>query len=203
MPALSKKIIGITGNIASGKTMISSYLSNKGYVIIDTDVITENIYVNDVYFRKELSRLLGPEIIKNDLINKHKVAQIVFSDSKLLQSLNRIIHPLIKKETQTQINQSYGIVFVIVPLMFETDFYLLMDKIIMIKVTEKIQLERLMKRNNLSETQAWQRIRPQLKQDEKIRRADYVIDNSGDVTSLYRQVDFILAEIEAEHELSA
>lgn len=183
--------------------MISSYLSNKGYVIIDTDVITENIYVNDVYFRKELSRLLGPEIIKNDLINKHKVAQIVFSDSKLLQSLNRIIHPLIKKETQTQINQSYGIVFVIVPLMFETDFYLLMDKIIMIKVTEKIQLERLMKRNNLSETQAWQRIRPQLKQDEKIRRADYVIDNSGDVTSLYRQVDFILAEIEAEHELSA
>ncbi|MDR3214936.1 MAG: dephospho-CoA kinase [Bacilli bacterium] len=201
---LSKKIIGITGNIASGKSLISDYLNDLGYKIIDTDVITNELYAHNLYLKAALINLFTDEIINNNQINKTMIAKIVFSDLNKLKQLNDLIHPLIKKETIRQINDYFNnnpqseLIFVVVPLLYETNFNKIVNKVIFIKVDDKLQIERLMKRNNLTKKDALLRIKTQIKQELKISKADYVIDNNKTKRHLLAQVDIILKEIEVK-----
>ena len=81
MREMSKKVIGITGNIASGKSAVTDYLSKKGYQIIDTDKITQDVYDNNDYFKNEVIKLFGNEVLKDNVIDKKQISKIVFNDS--------------------------------------------------------------------------------------------------------------------------
>ncbi|MDR1781621.1 MAG: dephospho-CoA kinase [Bacilli bacterium] len=201
MSTLSRKIIGLTGNIASGKSSISDYLKGKGYAIVDTDIITQNIYQNNDVFKNELVNLLGNNILVNNKIDKNKVSKLVFENKDLLIKLNNIIHPIIKELSIKELNKYQGIVFFIVPLLFETDFNKLVDKIILVTINKDIQIDRLMKRNNLTYEATLQRINSQVPQEDKIKKADYIIDNSKDLNYLYDQINKILKKIEDKDEL--
>ena len=197
MREMSKKIIvGVTGNIASGKSAVTDYLTSLGYHVIDTDIITQDVYDNSECFRSGLIKLLGDDIIEDDVIDKKKVANIVFNDKNKLERLNELAHPIIKKATLDEIAKYDGIVFVAVPLLFEAGFDDFVDYIIVVQIERDNQLVRLMKRNNLSESEANLRIDAQVPQEEKIKKADYVLDNNLSTEELHQQIDVLLNELE-------
>ena len=196
MRELSKKVIGITGNIAVGKSAVVDYLKMLDYPIIDTDLITQDIYLNDSYFKAEMIKLFGTSIIKDNQIDKKEVAKLVFNDKEKLDALNKLAHPLIKTKTRQLISEYDGLIFVDIPLLYEAKFEDMVAKVILVVANEDVQLDRLIKRNNLSKTDALKRINSQLKQDVKKAYANYVIENNTSLKVLYQQVNSILLDLE-------
>lgn len=189
-------IIGITGSIACGKSLVSNYLQEKGYTIIDADKIGHMALENDEV-KKQLVNKFGKSILKDNEINRVTLGKLVFENNENLKELNNIIHPQIRKNIseQIQVHKNEKLVFVDVPLLFEAKFDDLVEKIIVISLDEKIQLERLMNRNSLSKEEALQRIKSQIPIREKEKLGDYVVDNSFTQENTYNQVDRILEKL--------
>ena len=189
-------IIGITGSIACGKSLVSNYLQEKGYTIIDADKIGHMALENDEV-KKQLVNKFGKSILKDNEINRVTLGKLVFENNENLKELNNIIHPQIRKNIseQIQVHKNEKLVFVDVPLLFEAKFDDLVEKIIVISLDEKIQLERLMNRNSLSKEEAVQRIKSQIPVREKEKLGDYVVDNSFTQENTYSQVDRILEKL--------
>ena len=189
-------IIGITGSIACGKSLVSNYLQEKGYTIIDADKIGHMALENDEV-KKQLINKFGKSILKDNEVNRVTLGKLVFENNENLKELNNIIHPQIKKNIseQIQVHKNEKLVFVDVPLLFEAKFDDLVEKIIVISLDEKIQLERLMNRNSLSKEEALQRIKSQIPVREKEKLGDYVVDNSFTQENTYNQVDRILEKL--------
>ena len=189
-------IIGITGSIACGKSLVSNYLQEKGYIIIDADKIGHMTLENDEV-KKQLVNKFGKSILKDNEVNRVTLGKLVFENNENLKELNNIIHPQIRKNIseQIQVHKNEKLVFVDVPLLFEAKFDDLVEKIIVISLDEKIQLERLMNRNSLSKEEALQRIKSQIPVREKEKLGDYVVDNSFTQENTYNQVDRILEKL--------
>ena len=189
-------IIGITGSIACGKSLVSNYLQEKGYTIIDADKIGHMALENDEV-KKQLVNKFGKSILKDNEVNRVTLGKLVFENNENLKELNNIIHPQIRKNIseQIQVHKNEKLVFVDVPLLFEAKFDDLVEKIIVISLDEKIQLERLMNRNSLSKEEALQRIKSQIPVREKEKLGDYVVDNSFTQENTYNQVDRILDKL--------
>lgn len=189
-------IIGITGSIACGKSLVSNYLQEKGYTIIDADKIGHMALENDEV-KKQLVNKFGKSILKDNEVNRVNLGKLVFENNENLKELNNIIHPQIRKNIseQIQVHKNEKLVFVDVPLLFEAKFDDLVEKIIVISLDEKIQLERLMNRNSLSKEEALQRIKSQIPVREKEKLGDYVVDNSFTQENTYNQVDRILEKL--------
>ena len=189
-------IIGITGSIACGKSLVSNYLQEKGYTIIDADKIGHMALENDEV-KKQLVNKFGKSILKDNEVNRVTLGKLVFENNENLKELNNIIHPQIRKNIseQIQMHKNEKLVFVDVPLLFEAKFDDLVEKIIVISLDEKIQLERLMNRNSLSKEEALQRIKSQIPVREKEKLGDYVVDNSFTQENTYKQVDRILEKL--------
>ena len=189
-------IIGITGSIACGKSLVSNYLQEKGYTIIDADKIGHMALENDEV-KKQLVNKFGKSILKDNEVNRVNLGKLVFENNENLKELNNIIHPQIRKNIseQLQVHKNEKLVFVDVPLLFEAKFDDLVEKIIVISLDEKIQLERLMNRNSLSKEEALQRIKSQIPVREKEKLGDYVVDNSFTQENTYNQVDRILEKL--------
>ena len=189
-------IIGITGSIACGKSLVSNYLQEKGYTIIDADKIGHMALENDEV-KKQLVNKFGKSILKDNEVNRVTLGKLVFENNENLKELNNIIHPQIRKNIseQLQVHKNEKLVFVDVPLLFEAKFDDLVEKIIVISLDEKIQLERLMNRNSLSKEEALQRIKSQILVREKEKLGDYVVDNSFTQENTYKQVDRILEKL--------
>jgi dephospho-CoA kinase len=198
MPNVSKTIVGITGNIASGKSEVSKYLKSLGFVVIDTDVITSLIYLHDDDFKEKMIKLFGKKILRaDDSIDKRKVAKIVFDDPDEMKKLSKLIHPLIKKELKKVLEPLDGYIFVEAPVLFEAGFEDMFDQILMISVSYQEQLKRLMKRPNMSQQEALKIIEAQMPQSLKEKKSDYVIDNSYDLTTLHRNIDQYIKKLTA------
>lgn len=189
-------IIGITGSIACGKSLVSNYLQEKGYTIIDADKIGHMALENDEV-KKQLVNKFGKSILKDNEVNRVTLGKLVFENNENLKELNNIIHPQIRKNIseQIQVYKNEELVFVDVPLLFEAKFDDLVEKIIVVSLDEKIQLERLMNRNSLSKEEALQRIKSQIPVREKEKLGDYVVDNSFTQENAYNQVDRILEKL--------
>ena len=189
-------IIGITGSIACGKSLVSNYLQEKGYTIIDADKIGHMALENDEV-KKQLVNKFGKSILKDNEVNRVTLGKLVFENNENLKELNNIIHPQIRKNIseQLQVHKNEKLVFVDVPLLFEAKFDDLVEKIIVVSLDEKIQLERLMNRNSLSKEEALQRIKSQIPVREKEKLGDYVVDNSFTQENTYNQVDRILEKL--------
>ena len=189
-------IIGITGSIACGKSLVSNYLQEKGYTIIDADKIGHMALDNDEV-KKQLVNKFGKSILKDNEVNRVTLGKLVFENNENLKELNNIIHPQIRKNIseQIQVHKNEKLVFVDVPLLFEAKFDDLVEKIVVVSLDEKIQLERLMNRNSLSKEEALQRIKSQIPVREKEKLGDYVVDNSFTQENTYNQVDRILEKL--------
>ena len=189
--------IGITGSIACGKSMVSNYLREKGYTIIDADKLGHIALTSDEV-KEKLKKSFGLTILENNEISREKLGKLVFGNDENLKILNSIVHPYIRKIIlQLQENhRDERFVFLDIALLFEAGFEDLVEKIIVVHVDEKIQLARLMSRNALSKEQAMFRIESQMSSKDKSILGNYVIDNGGTKEETYKQIDLIIEALE-------
>ena len=199
----NSKIIGLTGGIASGKSTVSSILIDKGYKVIDADILSREVVAIGKPAYKDIIKYFGENILNEDKsLNRRALGDLVFSDEEHLLVLNNIIHPYIFKEIQNYIDNtpiSDNIIFVDIALLIEKYDELkkqgiIFDEIWLIYVDEDTQLKRLMLRNNLNEKQATDRIKAQIPLKEKKEKATKIIDNNGSLTQLNQNVEELLKE---------
>ncbi len=180
--------VAITGNIASGKSQVEKLISDKNYTVYDTDKIAHDILdkVNDFY---------GYDVFTDGRIDRKKLGELVFSNPDLKKKLEEIIHPGVKEEILKIFEKDYPIVFISIPLLFETGFDKLFDKIIFVQCDDDIRLYRLMERNQITKSQALSRMNSQQGQEEKIKKSDYILYNNSTITDLETQVNSLLTNI--------
>ncbi len=178
-------VAGLTGGIASGKSTVSAFFQNAGAVIADADKIAREVVKKGLPAWKKIREHFGPDVLLPDgEINREWLGDIIFHQPKEKEILNTIVHPHVFREMEKQIHEAEkkhpaGVVIQDIPLLFESKMEKRIFPVIVVYVPERIQLERLMKRNSLSETSAMARIRAQMPIEEKKKIADFVIDNSG------------------------
>ncbi|CAH0418449.1 dephospho-CoA kinase [Periweissella ghanensis] len=192
------KIMGLTGGIASGKSTVSQYLAQKGIPIIDADIVAREVVAPDKPLLAHLVAHFGSEILlPTGTLNRRALGEIVFNDANELKLLNELMDPAIRTAIMQKITayQAAGTALVCLdaPTLFEAHYEHTVDFVVVVYVSPEVQLTRLKLRDNLSLTAAQQRIAAQISIDEKRRRADYVIDNQGDLAQTYCQVDDLLA----------
>lgn len=192
-------IIGITGSIASGKSLVTEYLKNKGYNIIDCDIISHQVLEFDEVF-KQLVKYFGNEIISNNKIDRKILGNIVFNNIEKKHLLESIVFPYIKSEIIKQLNMYNNIVFLDAPLLIEYNLHPITDEIILVKTDKDIQINRLMERDNISYEYALKKINSQLSIEEKEKYATYVINNNLSIQDTYNQIENILNSLEEKYE---
>ena len=166
--------IAITGNIASGKSEVEKIIA-QNFPVFDADKIAHKFLGN---------------------VDRRALGEKVFSDPVARKKLEEYIHPKVKDEILKIFYESQEkCVFVSIPLLFETGFDKLFDKIIFVQCDDKLRLERLMKRNNFTKEQALKRMNAQMPQDDKINKSDFVIHNNSTKKELAEQVNELLKKI--------
>ncbi len=177
------KIIGLTGGIASGKSTVSRALRELGAIIIDADEVAHAIIEPGKPAWKDIVEHFGLGVLNPDqTIDREKLGAIVFNDPARLQVLNQITHPRVGEQFKQMIKdiksqQADAVLFIEVPLLYETHMDRICDEVWVVWVDEETQIQRLMKRDGLSREDALKRIDAQMSLDEKAKRADVVIDN--------------------------
>ncbi len=190
----NRKIIGLTGNIASGKSTVSKYLIEKGYEVIDADLVAREVVEVDSKGLILIVENFGKEILNEDgSLDRKKLGSIVFSDKNKLSELNNLLHPLIRNEILNRIkNSTEQIVFVDAALLYETNLDKIVDEVWCVALDDDIRLDRLMKRDNIDKSDALNRIDSQGSNESKIKKADIIIMNNLETEDLYNRVDEIL-----------
>ncbi len=185
------KVIGLTGGMGSGKSSASNYLSEKGVSVIDADKISREMVSPGSDALNELVRNFGKEILKHDgTLNRKLLADIVFNDKRKLRMLNLIMHERIVREIKDQLETfDEKIMVVDAPLLIETGLDKIVDEIWVVDIDENTQMERIKNRDNLSFKEIKKRMESQLSRSERNRHADVILDNSGNLKDLYRQID--------------
>ncbi|MCD7894752.1 MAG: dephospho-CoA kinase [Erysipelotrichaceae bacterium] len=187
------KVIGITSSIAGGKSTVTNYLRQKGYVVLDADEISHHALdkgERSYYQVKEMFR----ECVDEDRnIDRQKLGKIVFNDQRMKKQLEDIIHPYVSSTMKKQIQQCHqDVIFLDIPLLYEAHFEYLCDKIIVVYVDENTQCERLMKRNHIDKQEARHLMQQQMSIEEKKNKADYILDNTLGFEDLYQNIERIL-----------
>jgi dephospho-CoA kinase len=180
--------ICLTGSIATGKTTVSKFMQAEGAIIIDTDLITHSIYNHPTPTSIKILEVFGPEYLKEQNIDRKKLGERVFKNPHDLELLNSIVHPSVRaevakftrhyKKIEEQNNKSFLLVYVI-PLFFESavsDYDI--DYIVVAGCSKENQFKRLVEREGYTEQEAIRRINSQIPIEEKMMKADYVIDNN-------------------------
>lgn len=192
-------IIGLTGSIASGKSTISAMLKDKGYPIIDADLVARLVVEPGTSNLQEIEREFGSSVINKDgTLNREALGKLIFNDPAKRKQLNDLMHPAIRSEMFRQrdehLKSGQKTLIMDIPLLFESRLQHFVDKILVVSVTEEMQLQRLMNRNSLTKDEATARIQSQLPISEKEKGADAVIYNNGTIEQSKEQLERILTE---------
>lgn len=182
--------IGLTGNIASGKSEVEKTLIDNGYKVLCLDFVTHYIYENDLDFKKDLISIFNTS-------ERLEVAKIVFNNKDKLKILENLIYPKIKKYMENFFieNKDKDKVIVSAAMLFESGFYKYFDKIIFVSANYDLRLDRLMKRNNLTIIEAKKRIQSQEDEDIKISKSDYIIYNNSTFEELRDNCQKVIKDI--------
>jgi dephospho-CoA kinase len=192
-------IIGLTGSIASGKSTVSLMFHDLNVPVIDADKISREV-VNpheDAY--NKIVDTFGNSILQDDkTIDRPKLGEIIFNDHVMREKLNNIVHPAVRERMLAKrdafVKAGVPTVVLDIPLLFESNLTHLVDKTLVISVTESVQLTRLMTRNGYNEQEARQRIQSQIPITDKVKMANAVIDNNGTKQETYEQLEQLLQQ---------
>lgn len=189
--------IAITGNIASGKTSVQRILAQKHYKVLDTDIVGHRLLDELPEIKTAFSKY---DIFDKDgKINRTELGKLVFTNSNLKAKLEAIIHPAIKQEILKffDYNADEKVVFVGIPLLFETNMRDIFDEAVLIYTNDKIRKKRLIERNSYTAEYAQCRMDSQMPQDDKKTLCEHIIDNSGSLDNLKSEVEKFLEDISA------
>lgn len=191
------KLIGLTGGIATGKSVVSDYLHQQGIPVIDADIVTHQVEQTGTPGLQALVDAFGQRILLADgALDRQAIGRIVFNNPADLKQLVRIIDPFIREEIFSQLKRYRDAELTVLdaPTLFENGYVHLVDEVVVVYCDPVTQLQRLMKRNKLSIVSATKRIRNQWPLQTKCDLADTIIYNSGTMTTTLTQVDRWLAK---------
>ena len=190
------KIIGITGGIASGKSTVTNFLRQKGFQVVDADAVVHQLQKPGGRLFEALVQHFGQEIIlENGELNRPLLASLIFSNTEEQEWSKQIQGEIIREELarlRDQLAQTESIFFMDIPLLFEQDYSSWFDQTWLVYVEPDVQMERLMKRDQLSKDLAISRLSAQWPLEEKKGLASQVIDNNGNQDLLLTQVSILL-----------
>jgi len=196
-------LIGLTGNIASGKSEVARMLGERGATVIDADVLSREAVEPDTQALKDIVKRWGKDILNHDgSLDRKALRRIVFADQNELDALNRIVHPGVTRLRDREIARARergdAIVVCVIPLLFERNLVEEYDAIVLVDAPRPIRLERLVATRGLDETEAMNMIAAQMPAELKRARADHCIDNNGSIDDLERDVDALWSSLQRD-----
>ena len=199
MSMAQKNHIGLTGSIGAGKSTVSERFRQLGALVLDADAISRSALERGGCCYAAAIGLFGDEIVRADgSIDRKRVAALIFADEALRQQLNALIHPAVQAEmlrlAAAEKDLRRPVIFD-VPLLFESGWEGMMHRTIVVTAEDAVRMQRVCARDGCTEAEAMARVRAQMPQEEKARRADFVVENSGDLNALYEQVDALYARL--------
>ena len=192
--------IAITGGIGSGKSYISNILQEYGIPIYNTDDEAKRLMVSDEGIRHDLVALLGEEVYVEGALNKSLLASYLFADAENAARINGIVHPRVKLDFCRWLEQHTDkeIVGMECAILFEAGFDDAVDAVVMVYAPEALRVERAMKRDCATESQIRARMAAQMNDEEKCRRADYVVYTDGSIP-LDSQLSTLITQLKLEN----
>jgi len=193
---MNKKIIGITGGLATGKSTVSDYLERQyDLKVLDADLYAREATEKNNSILSEIVNRYGQKILLDSgQLDRLQLAQIIFNQGQEKKWLENLIHPYVKKRFLEDLHSSNDNVIVfVVPLLFEVGMQDMVDETWLVTCSPQQQIERVIKRNSLSKEQALARINNQWDLDTKRNLADLIIENTEDLNYLYKQIDRAIA----------
>jgi len=198
-------IVGLTGSVGTGKSTVTDFFRELGAYIIDWDELAKELVHPRLKAWKEIVEYFGKDLLSEDLtINSQKLAQIVFADKEKLEKLNQIVHPEVFREDEKITNEIKNldpdaVIIKDIPLLFEVAHPIFVDKVVVVAASEQTQLRRS-EEKGMSREDAQSRIKSQLPLEEKIKSADFVINNDGPLEEIKRQVEEIYSLLKKEEQ---
>lgn len=190
--------IGLTGSIACGKSAVSQYLRELGYVVSDADAVSRSLTAPGGQALPLLREAFGDGIFDGDVLNRRRLGSIVFGDERKREQLNAILHPLIIREVLAELEANDApdtLVFGDVPLLYECNMAQMFDRIMVVSAPRETQIARLLSRDGLSREDAERRIDAQMPLAQKCALADAVINTDGPMENTRAQVRALIDSI--------
>jgi dephospho-CoA kinase len=196
-------LIGLTGNIASGKSEVARMLAERGATIIDADVLAREAVRPETQALRDIVKRWGKDVLQQDgSLDREALRQIVFADRNELDALNRIVHPGVTRMRDREVARAKErgdpIVVCVIPLLFERNLVDEFDAIVLVDAPRPVRLERLVTTRGLEETEAMNMIAAQMPAELKRARADHCIDNNGSLDDLERDVDALWSSLQRD-----
>lgn len=198
------KVIGLTGGTGSGKSTVAAYLKEKGCHIIDADKISRELTAKGGEALGAIMSAFGQDVFFEDgSLDRKKLGTIVFNDTQKLKILEgiitrKVIELTLQRIAKLKVQGNESIVVLDAPLLFECGMNDCTDENWLVICEQEQRVNRLMKRDGMERQSIFDRMANQLRDDEKIILADYIIDNSGTLEELYRQIDSLIERVENE-----
>ncbi len=185
-------VIGLTGGIGSGKSTVTSLFSSHGIPIIDADTIARQVTAPGQPALREICALFGEKIIDgNGQLKRKQLGKVIFSNQQKREQLEAILHPIIQQrmlEQAATVSHSTAYCILSIPLLLESGWQQLVDRILVVDINEKSQLQRTMHRDNIARKTAQAIIDAQVNRQDRLLAADDIIDNQGRIDELQQQV---------------
>lgn len=190
-----KLIVGITGGIGSGKSVVSRLLNMLGYPVYDSDSKAKRLNDTDEEVKRALTLAFGSDLYENGLLNRPKLASLIFQSDSNRQLVNAIIHPAVKRDFLRWAEaQNSDIVFLEAAILYESGFDAFMNKVVAVAAPEQVRIQRAMQRDNATEQQIVNRLRAQMSQDVLESKADFVVVNDG-IQPLLPQIEALAVQL--------
>ena len=186
-----KIVLGITGSYGTGKTTVAKIFKSFGAKVIDADKIAHKLIKPGTTVYHKIVAIFGSRILKKDkTIDRAKLSEVVFNNHKELERLNKIVHPAVIRIIKDELSRTFQKATVLdAPLFFEAGLGHLVDKIIVVTLSRQKQLRRLLKKTSLSRQDILKKINAQIPLSDKVRIADFIIDNGGTIAKTKKQVE--------------
>jgi dephospho-CoA kinase len=187
--------VGLTGGIASGKSLVAAELAARGAIIIDADVLAREVVEPGTPGLAAIIERFGPQVLTDGRLDRAHLAEIVFADPAARRDLERIVHPVVRARA-AELERAAGsaaVVVHVIPLLVETGQQGNFDLVVTIDVDHETQIQRMMARNGFSRAEAEARIAAQAAGEDRKAAADVVLDNSANVAQLKDQIDALWA----------
>lgn len=187
---MSKFVVGLTGGIGSGKTTVANLFSAEGITLVDADIVAREVVAPGSKGLEAIVTHFGAEILTPEgELDRAKLRQRIFSHPEEREWLNQLLHPMIRQEMLAQVEKATSAyVIMVVPLLFENGLDRLVNRTLVVDISPELQINRTVKRDNVDASQVNNIIISQCSRSEKLARADDIIDNQGEISTLKREV---------------
>ena len=193
--------IGLTGNIGSGKSTVARLLVERGAALVDADALAREAAA-DPQVLSDIAEKLGNNLVKEGELDRAATATRVFGDAEAREVLNGIIHPWVRRESDARAealrtrSDPPKVILMDIPLLYENGLEAGLDAVVVVNAPLAVRVKRVGARSGLSEADVVARDGAQLPLEEKVARADFVLENSGDLEDLERQVEALWRELD-------